>query len=233
MHLQVKASVPKRGHDASMATTAKMVAVSATIRGRGPRRDAQVPQADGFNLRTAGGSHVELGGDFNFWVDGRSDDEMTTPRRARPPRAPRKEGYAAQVYEVHAEHLAETRGTLREFVRRVDRTGSWSRRSSVGTPDAEGIPVQIFAVQRATGRLITDSGAGTNRATSPDRPSVGCGQTGPCRDHGRLDPAADAELVEDVGHVHARGLRADEELLGDLSVGPTGRHQREHLEFAH
>jgi hypothetical protein len=45
------------------------------------------------------------------------------------------------------------------------------------------------------------------------------------RDGGGLDPAADAQLGQDVGHVDARGLCADVQRLRDLGIGPARREQ--------
>ena len=49
---------------------------------------------------------------------------------------------------------------------------------------------------------------------------------------GRLAAARDAELAQDVGDVHARRLRGDEQLLGDLAVGAAGGDQAQHVPFA-
>jgi hypothetical protein len=51
-------------------------------------------------------------------------------------------------------------------------------------------------------------------------------------DGGGLDPAGYPELLEDVGDVHAGGLGADEEPVGDLAVGLSGSEQREDLALA-
>src|SRR4051794_8433395 len=48
-------------------------------------------------------------------------------------------------------------------------------------------------------------------------------------DGGRLAARGRADLPEDVRHVHARGLRADEELVGDLTVGPALGDEAQHL----
>ena len=48
-------------------------------------------------------------------------------------------------------------------------------------------------------------------------------------DGGGLDAAADAELGEDVGDVHAGRLGADEQFPGDLRVGAPGRDECEDL----
>src|SRR3984885_15432053 len=46
---------------------------------------------------------------------------------------------------------------------------------------------------------------------------------------GRLAAAGHTELAEDVGHVHAGGLRGDEQLAGDLPVAVPGRDEPEYL----
>ena len=53
------------------------------------------------------------------------------------------------------------------------------------------------------------------------------------RDPGRdLAPVAEAELGEDVLHVVAHRAVGEDELLGDLAVGPAQRHQLGDLAFA-
>src|SRR5258708_18669099 len=54
----------------------------------------------------------------------------------------------------------------------------------------------------------------------------------PVRGGGGLAAARRAELAEDVGHVHARGLHGDEQLPRDLTVAPPGRDQPPHLQLA-
>ena len=54
----------------------------------------------------------------------------------------------------------------------------------------------------------------------------------PVGHRGGLATRADAELAEDVGHVHAGRLGRDEELGGDVTVAAAGGHQAQHLEFA-
>ena len=51
-------------------------------------------------------------------------------------------------------------------------------------------------------------------------------------DGGGLGAAGGAELAEDVGDVHRDGLRADEQLLADLAVGPALGDQGEDLGLA-
>ena len=51
-------------------------------------------------------------------------------------------------------------------------------------------------------------------------------------DRRRLDPVVHAELVEDVGDVDARGLRADEQRLGDLGVRAARGDELEDLPLA-
>jgi hypothetical protein len=47
-----------------------------------------------------------------------------------------------------------------------------------------------------------------------------------------LEAAGDAELAQDVGNVHARGLLAYVEGFGDLRVGQAVAEQRDDLAFA-
>lgn len=52
---------------------------------------------------------------------------------------------------------------------------------------------------------------------------------GDCRG---LGTGVDPELGQDPGHVHAGGLRRDEQLLADLVVRQPLRHQAENLDLA-
>jgi hypothetical protein len=47
-----------------------------------------------------------------------------------------------------------------------------------------------------------------------------------------LDPIGDIQFAQQVGHVDARGLLADEECFGDLTVGPTRRQLGKDFDFA-
>jgi hypothetical protein len=49
---------------------------------------------------------------------------------------------------------------------------------------------------------------------------------------GGLHPAGDAKLGQKIGDMHADGLGADEQRLGDLAVAAPGRHQCQHLGLA-
>ena len=51
-------------------------------------------------------------------------------------------------------------------------------------------------------------------------------------DGGGLHAAGDAEFGQDVRDVHAYGLRADEQGLGDFPVGVPGGDQQQDLAFA-
>jgi hypothetical protein len=54
----------------------------------------------------------------------------------------------------------------------------------------------------------------------------------PMRHRGGFYPAGHAQLGQDVRHVHAGCLCADEQGLADLGVGPAGREQGQDLAFA-
>src|SRR5438876_2750713 len=51
-------------------------------------------------------------------------------------------------------------------------------------------------------------------------------------DPGRLDPRVDAQLAEDVRHMDARRLRADEQGFPDLAVRPAARDESQDLGLA-
>ena len=145
MHLQVKASVPKSGMSIT-GDEGEEHAISATYHAGALAEMLTFLKSKGFNLRAAGGTQIEFGGEFTFWVDGRSADEDHDQAAHAARRLLVKEGWAAQVYEVRAEHLTDESGTLLDFVQRVTDDGLLIQDIHVGTKDDEGIPVQIFAV---------------------------------------------------------------------------------------
>ena len=146
MHLQVKASVPKSGMSIDDEDD-EDIAVSATYRPGALVGLLTVLKGEGFNLRAASGSNVELGGDFTFWVDGRSDEEDEHAATYAAAELLKRKGIDAEVHEVHAKHLSDQSGTLLDFVNEVTQGKLLVQEISVGTPDADGIPVQIFTAK--------------------------------------------------------------------------------------
>jgi hypothetical protein len=148
MHLQVKAKTTKGGtmsvHDDD---DGEDIAVSATYQPGSLVGLLNVLDMNGFNLRAASGNNVELGGEFSFWVDGRHEKEDNHEATHAAAQVLRDEGYDAEVHEVHARHLSDTKGTLKEFVDEVTAGRLLVQEISVGTPDKEGIPVQIFTAK--------------------------------------------------------------------------------------
>lgn len=63
------------------------------------------------------------------------------------------------------------------------------------------------------------------------RPSRSFEQTFVVGESGCLDPARDAELGQDVRHVDAGGLRADEQEIPYLGVGPALRDEAKDLQL--
>ena len=147
MHLQVKAKTTKGGTMSVHDDDGDDIAVSATYQPGSLVGMLDVLERNGFNLRTASGNNVELGGEFNFWVDGRNGDEDHDKATHAAAKLLRGEGYEAEVHEVHAKYLSDTKGTLKQFVDEVTEGKLLVMEISVGTPDEEGIPVQIFTAK--------------------------------------------------------------------------------------
>ena len=99
-----------------------------------------------FNLRAASGHDIELGGEFSFWPDKRPDDVDHDAAAIAARDLLVKNGFDAVIYEVHRRHLADEPGALKAFVDEVTAAGLRVKEISVGTPDDEGVPVQIFTV---------------------------------------------------------------------------------------
>ena len=105
------------------------------------------PGDPGFSLASAGGHDIELGGEFSFWVEPRdaTEDHATATEVAM--ERIRAAGYDATPYHVQARHLEDTKGALRDFVAHVADNGLHVVEISIGAPDREGIPVQIFTAK--------------------------------------------------------------------------------------
>ena len=147
MHLQVKAKTTKGGIMSVHDDDGEEIAVSATYQPGSLVGMLEILERHGFNLRTASGNDVELGGEFNFWVDGRDDDEDNHQATHAAAKVLREEGYEADVHEVHARHLSDKKGTLKQFVDEVTEGKLLVQEISMGTPDEHGIPVQIFTAK--------------------------------------------------------------------------------------
>jgi hypothetical protein len=147
MHLQVKAKTTKGGTMSVHGDDGEEIAVSATYQPGSLVEMLEILERHGFNLRAASGNNVELGGEFNFWVDGRNGDEDHDQATHAAAKVLRGEGYEADVHEVHAKYLSDKKGTLKQFVDEVTEGKLLVMDISVGTPDEEGIPVQIFTAK--------------------------------------------------------------------------------------
>ena len=147
MHLQIKSKTTKGGTMSVHGDDGEDIAVSATYQPGSLVGMLEILERNGFNLRTASGNNVELGGEFNFWVDGRGDDEDHDKATYAAAKLLREEGYIAEVHEVHSRHLSDQKGTLKQFVDEVTEGKLLVQDISVGTPDEEGIPVQIFTAK--------------------------------------------------------------------------------------
>ena len=147
MHLQVKAKTTKGGVMSVHDDDGDEIAVSATYEPGSLVGLLNVLDENGFNLRAASGNNVELGGEFSFWVDGRHAKEDEHAATYAAAQLLRDEGYEADVHEVHARHLSDKKGTLKQFVDEVTSGKLLVQEISVGTPDKDGIPVQIFTAK--------------------------------------------------------------------------------------
>jgi hypothetical protein len=146
MHLQVKASVPKSGMPVDDDESEEH-AISATYHAGALVEILTVLKNAGFNLRSAGGSQIEFGGEFTFWVDGRNDNEDHDAAAHAAKQLLESEGWPAQVFEVRAKRLHDHSGSLLEWVQEIADEGLLIQDIHVGTKDDDGIPVQIFVAQ--------------------------------------------------------------------------------------
>src|SRR5688572_4085405 len=78
-------------------------------------------------------------------------------------------------------------------------------------------------------------GAGFFRASNPGAPGSQLGgavEDGLARDHRKLEPVGDADLVEHAGEMMFDGLLADRTLPGDFLVRAAVRDHPQHLALA-
>ena len=101
----------------------------------------------GFNLRSAGGRQIELGGEFAFAVDPREGDADHEAAAQAAAEALNGAGFDAHVVEVQLRYLDDVAGALRDFVSSVSGQGLLIEEIAVGTPSEGRIPVQIFTVK--------------------------------------------------------------------------------------
>ena len=101
----------------------------------------------GFNLRSAGGGRIELGGEFAFAVDKRDNDDDHRAATEAAVAALNDAGIDAHMVEVQVRYLADEPGALRDFVRDVSSQGLLIEEIAVGTPEDGQIPVQIYTVK--------------------------------------------------------------------------------------
>jgi len=141
MHVQARASTKTSGFpddDEENST-----AVSATYRPGALAEILTVLSNQGFNLRTAGGRRIELGGEFGFAVDPRDTDADHEEATQAAVDALRSEGF-----EVQTRVLDDEPGALRAFVEDISNQGLLIEEIAVGTPGHAGrIPVQIYTAK--------------------------------------------------------------------------------------
>ncbi len=102
----------------------------------------------GFSLAAASGHDIELGGEFTFWVHPRSvdnDDHELATRRAMDRIT--EASYDAKRYDVRHKYLTDEVGALRAFVQEITDDGLHIAEISIGAPEPDGIPVQVFTIQ--------------------------------------------------------------------------------------
>jgi hypothetical protein len=145
MHVQVRASTtgsafPDDEEDNDSA-------VSATYPGGRLLGILEMLANEGFNLRSAGGRQIELGGEFAFAVDPRDGDTDHEAAAQAAAETLNGAGIDARVVEVQVRYLDDEPGALRDFVRSVSDQGLLIEEIAVGTAADGRIPVQIYTVR--------------------------------------------------------------------------------------
>ncbi len=145
MHVQVRASTTGSGFPDDEDDNDS--AVSATYPAGRLNGMLRILADEGFNLRSAGGRQIELGGEFAFAVDPREGDADHEAAAQAAAEALNGAGFDAHLVEVQVRFLEDVAGALRDFVSSVSDQGLLIEEIAVGTPSDGRIPVQIFTVK--------------------------------------------------------------------------------------
>lgn len=146
MHVQARVSTKGSGFPDDDVEDGE--AVSATYRPGVVSEILGILADGGFNLRTAGGRRIELGGEFAFAVRARDGDANHEDATHAAVDLLKESGFDAWVVEVQTQLLGDDRGTLRSFVDDIRDSGLLIDEIAVGTPAEDGlIPVQIHTVR--------------------------------------------------------------------------------------
>jgi hypothetical protein len=141
MHLQVRAMMTAgftTGDEAGSPEATTVATPGALIRLLQRLADNQV------NLKTAGGSRIEAGGQFVFALD--DDDDQEAPYRAAQLINDDGEWHAWVVEPFHC-HTSDQPGGLLGCLQKVEAAGLVVDEIFVGTPEADGsIPLQITTI---------------------------------------------------------------------------------------
>lgn len=152
MHIQVKTTLTKTSFtdddDEGPEEGSASYATGSLSELLGVLADNRSADDPGFSLAAASGHDIELGGEFSFWVhprEGKNEDHETATVAAQ--QRLKDAQYDARIYHVWAKYLNDVVGTLKDFVDEVTEHDLHVVEISIGAAEAEGIPVQIFAVK--------------------------------------------------------------------------------------
>jgi hypothetical protein len=144
MHVQARVSVKTSGFADDDESGGS---ISATYRVGALEEILGILENAGYNLRSASGGKIELGGEFGFAVGRDGDDDHEAATHAAVDKL-LEEGYDAHVVDVETRELDDAPGALRAFVAEVSGRGLMIEEIAVGTPTRGGqIPVQIYTAR--------------------------------------------------------------------------------------
>jgi hypothetical protein len=149
MHIQARVSVDTSAFADDDEESGS--SISATYRRGALSEILRILEEQGFNLRSAGGHRIELGGEFGFSVAAREGDPNHTQATHAAVDVLKEEGFDVRVVEVQTRLLDDVPGALRAFVEDVGTGGLLIEEIAVGTPSEDGrIPVQIYTSRAGT-----------------------------------------------------------------------------------
>lgn len=149
MHVQARASTTGSGFADDDGGSGS--SISATYGAGRLSEILRLLEEAGFNIRSTSGSRIELGGVFGFAVDGRNEGEDHEAATHAASDLLNSQGIDTHVVDVETRVLEDVPGALRRFVNDVNAKGLLIEEIAVGTPEADGIPVQIYTAQVIAG----------------------------------------------------------------------------------
>ena len=152
MHIQARVTLRQAAGTATAAAAEQTDAVSATYGAGSLAGVLQILEREGFDLESAGGRQIELGGEFAFSVRARAQDRDHDAATRAAVGLLKSEGYEAHWVKVHTRVLDDEQGALLRYVEQIAGRGLLIEEIAIGAASAPGrVPVQVYTASIAAG----------------------------------------------------------------------------------